>query len=125
MKICFPTEDLRGLESTVYGHFGSAPGFVIVDSESRNVEEIANNDLHHSQGMCQPLKAFGGREIDAVGVGGIGRGALSKLHALGIKVYLVTNGTVGQNVVRIINGELPEFQADFSCPGHAGGTCAH
>lgn len=125
MKICFPTEDLRGLDSTVYGHFGSAPGFVIVDTESRNVEEIANNDLHHGHGMCQPLKAFGGREIDAVGVGGIGRGALSKLNALGIKVYLVTSGTVGQNVLRVINGELPEFQADFTCPGHAGGACVH
>ncbi len=33
MKICFPTMNLEGLESRVYEHFGSAPGFVIVDSE--------------------------------------------------------------------------------------------
>ena len=60
MKICFPTFNLEGLESRVYEHFGSAPGFVIVDTETQTVEEINNNDLHHAHGMCQPLKALGG-----------------------------------------------------------------
>ena len=81
MKICFPTANLKGLESQVYGHFGSAPGFIIVDTESQAVEEISNNDLHHAHGMCQPLKALGGRVVDAVAVGGIGMGALMKLQA--------------------------------------------
>ena len=35
MKVCFPTETLQGLDSRVYGHFGSAPGFVIVDTGTR------------------------------------------------------------------------------------------
>jgi hypothetical protein len=63
MKICFPTENLKGLDSIVYGHFGSAPGFVIVDTESTDIEEIKNGDLHHAHGMCQPLKALGGLEF--------------------------------------------------------------
>lgn len=66
MKICFPTINLEGLASQVYGHFGSAPGFVIVDTETQTVEEISNNDLHHDHGMCQPLRALGGREVDVV-----------------------------------------------------------
>ena len=125
MKICFPTMNLEGLESRIYEHFGSAPGFVIVDTETNVVEEISNNDLHHAHGMCQPLKALGGREVDAVAVGGIGMGALMKLQAQGVRVYRVTEGTVGENISFILKQKLPEFDARFTCGGHAGGGCAH
>ncbi len=125
MKICFPTETLEGLESRVYEHFGSAPGFVIVDTETKIVEEISNNDLHHAHGMCQPLKALGGRQVDAVAVGGIGMGALMKLQAQGIRVFRVTQGTVEQNIRFILKQNLPEFDARFTCAGHSGGGCAH
>jgi predicted Fe-Mo cluster-binding NifX family protein len=125
MKICFPTETLQGLQSRVYEHFGSAPGFVIVDTESKTVEEINNSDLHHAHGMCQPLKALGGREVDAVAVGGIGMGALMKLQAQGIRVFRVTQGTVEQNIQFILKKNLPEFDARFTCAGHTGGGCAH
>ena len=125
MKICFPTMHLEGLESQVYGHFGSAPGFVIVDTKTRSFEEIGNDDLHHAHGMCQPLKALQGREVDAVAVGGIGMGALMKLQALGIKVYRVTEGTVRENMGLILEQKMPEFDAGLTCAGHAGGGCAH
>jgi predicted Fe-Mo cluster-binding NifX family protein len=125
MKICFPAETLQGLESRVYEHFGSAPGFVIVDTESNTVEEVNNKDLHHSHGMCQPLKALGGREVDAVAVGGIGMGALMKLQAQGVKVYRVTQGTVGENIAFILKKHLPEFDVKLTCAGHTGGGCAH
>ena len=125
MKICFPTETLQGLQSPVYEHFGSAPGFVIVDTESKDVEEINNSDLHHAHGMCQPLKALGGRVVDAIAVGGIGMGALMKLQAQGIRVFRVTQGTVGQNVQFILKNNLPDFDAGFTCAGHTGGGCAH
>ena len=125
MKICFPTEILQGVNSMVYGHFGSAPGFVIVDTETTQVEEIKNSDLLHAHGMCQPLKALGGCQADAVVVAGIGMGALMKLQAQGIKVYRATRGTVQQNIDLIRNATLPQFQEQFSCSGHAGGGCAH
>jgi predicted Fe-Mo cluster-binding NifX family protein len=125
MKICFPTETLCGLESRVYEHFGSAPGFVIIDTETKTVEEINNSDLQHAHGMCQPLKALGGRQVDAVAVGGIGMGALMKLQAQGIRVFRVTQGTVGENIQFIVKKNLPEFDARFTCAGHTGGGCAH
>jgi predicted Fe-Mo cluster-binding NifX family protein len=125
MKICFPTANLEGLASQVYGHFGSAPCLVIVDTETQTVEEIGNNDLHHAHGMCQPLKALGGRKVDAVAVGGIGMGALMKLQAQGVRVYRVAEGTVGENISLILKQILPEFNAKFTCAGHAGGGCAH
>ena len=38
MKIAFPTQDNKGLESAVYSHFGSAPFFVVVDAENGELE---------------------------------------------------------------------------------------
>jgi predicted Fe-Mo cluster-binding NifX family protein len=125
MKICFPAETLEGINSSVYGHFGSAPGFVIVDTENMNVEEIQNGDLHHAHGMCQPLKALGGKQVDAVAVAGIGMGALMGLEARGIKVYRAIQGTVGRNIDLIREGKLPTFDSRFTCAGHADGGCAH
>lgn len=125
MKVCFPTENLNAMDSVVFEHFGSAPGFVIVDTESQSVEEINNSDLHHAHGMCQPLKALGGHAVDAVAVGGIGMGALMKLLTQGIKVYQAEKGTVGRNIALILKEELPEFDPGFTCGGHSGGGCAH
>ncbi len=125
MKICFPVENLQGLESQVFGHFGSAPGIVIVDTESKDIEEISNGDVHHAHGMCQPLKALGGRKVDAIAVGGIGAGALMKLNNRGVAVYRAVQGTVSENFSLVVKGVLPEFDSRFTCAGHAGGGCAH
>ncbi len=125
MKVCFPVETMEGLNSRVFEHFGSAPGFVIVDTDSGAVEEIKNGDQHHAHGMCQPTNALGGRRVDAIAVAGIGLGALKKLHAQGIKVFRATEGTVGQNAQYAREKILPEFDPRLTCAGHAGGGCAH
>ena len=124
MKVCFPIESLQGLDSQVYGHFGTAPGFVIVNTGTMDVEEINNDDLHHAHGMCQPLKALGERKVDAVVVGGIGMGALMKLQAQGISVFRALEGSVGENLRFIQEGKLPKFGIEHTCAGHAGG-CGH
>jgi predicted Fe-Mo cluster-binding NifX family protein len=124
MKICFPAETLQGLDSPVYAHFGSAPGFVIVDTKEMSVSEMQNEDLDHTHGMCQPLKALGGTPVDAVVVGGIGMGALMKLQLQGVTVYRAAQGTVQENLALIQQGRLPQFDARSTCGGHEGG-CAH
>jgi len=126
MKVCFPTEDLQGLDSTVYGHFGSAPGFVIVDTETTEVDQIPNGDQHHAHGMCQPLLAIGGRKVDGIVVGGIGMGALMKLQAQGVRVYRALQGTVRDNLEMIHHARLPEMSPEHTCAGHGhGGGCSH
>ena len=77
MKICFPVQNDNGIESTVYNHFGSAPAFVVIDTDTNNVTSINNRDQHHSHGACNPMKALDNQEIDAIVVGGIGAGALT------------------------------------------------
>jgi hypothetical protein len=79
MMIAFPVEEYRGLESQIYGHFGSAPSFLLLDSETMAVENLTNADQNHIHGMCSPMKALAGRKVDAVVVGGIGMGASTDL----------------------------------------------
>jgi predicted Fe-Mo cluster-binding NifX family protein len=126
MKVAFPVNDGSGLESEVFGHFGSASGFVIVDMDSGSHEKIDNMDLNHSHNNCNPLKAIDGRKIDAVVSGGIGQGALTRLRSLGIKVFRSEGGTVAKNVELFKAGSLAEFMPGFVCSGHSGdGGCAH
>ena len=124
MRVAFPTETFEGVNSMVFGHFGSAPGFVIVDTGTLRIEEIKNSDQHHAHGMCQPIMALGGRQVDAIGVAGIGMGALMKLQAQGMKVYRAVQATVLRNVELIREEKLPEFSTEHTCAGHQGGACS-
>jgi predicted Fe-Mo cluster-binding NifX family protein len=125
MKVAIPVAEDYGLESLVYGHFGSAPVFVLVDSETMSVESLGNRDQAHVHGQCSPMQALAGRSPDAVVVGGIGAGAVRGLRAAGIKVYHCDGGTVAQAVGWLKAGELPEMDEDSACTGHAGGHTCH
>lgn len=121
MKICIPVEENKGLESIPYGHFGSAPYFLIYDMEKKELKVINNGDMHHAHGMCQPLKALGGEAVDAILVGGIGAGALSKLNNQGIKAYRVNYETVLANIELLKKNELYKFSIEDSCSQHGCG----
>jgi predicted Fe-Mo cluster-binding NifX family protein len=121
MKIVFPVEQDQGLESPVYTHFGTAPYFVVVDSESGAQQTINNMDLHHNHGQCQPMKAFSGNPVDVIVVGGIGGGALIRLQAQGVRVFRAAEGSVKTNFEFMKAGKLPEFAVNMTCAGHQGG----
>jgi len=126
MKICFAVEKDEGMESSVYGHFGSAPAFVMVDTDSGSVATIGNRDMIHAHGQCNPIMAIGGQSVDAVVVGGIGAGALNRLNAEGIQVYASLAPTIAQNVDLLKEGKLPVLTLQHSCAGHqSGGGCHH
>jgi predicted Fe-Mo cluster-binding NifX family protein len=127
MKICVPVARDEGLASQVYGHFGSAPMFLLVDSNSGELRPLANSNQHHAHGMCQPLAALQGQAVDAVLVGGIGGGALSRLQAAGIKVYLARQGSLAEILEAFKAGQLPEASLQHACGGHGAGQqgCGH
>ncbi len=126
MKLCFPVQQDEGIESTVYNHFGSAPFFVVVDTETNDVASISNRDQHHVHGACNPLKALNDQRVDAVIVGGIGAGALTRLNQLGIAVHRSQAATVRENVALHAGERLPVLTVQGCCGGHAdGGGCAH
>lgn len=126
MRVCFPVQNNEGLDSAVFNHFGSAPLFVVVDAVSDSLSAISNGDQHHTHGACNPLKALDNQKIDAVVVGGIGAGALSRLNQAGIKVYRAQSKTVGENLALYKANGLAEYSPLSTCGGHShGGGCAH
>jgi predicted Fe-Mo cluster-binding NifX family protein len=125
MKVCFPVVKTEGMESIVYGHFGSAKAFVVVDTETKDIVTIKNKDEHHAHGMCNPLRAFDGTKVDMIVVEGIGAGALMKLNNLGIRVYKALATSVRKNVELLNCNQLPEFSMSHTCAGHKGGGCGH
>jgi predicted Fe-Mo cluster-binding NifX family protein len=126
MRIAFPSQEDRGFDSPVYGHFGSAPYFIVVESDSGSCETIINPDRDHLHGHCQPLSAFAGTSVDAVVVGGIGGGALRQLNAAGVQAYRAVEGTVAENLALIQAERLPTFTPALTCAGHSqDGGCSH
>ncbi len=118
MKICIPTETNEGKNAEVYGHFGSAPYFTIVDTERDSVEIIDNDNQHHSHGMCQPMSALAGKQVDAVVTGGMGARAVQKLNDDGIKTYRAVPGTVADLVSQFTRGGLEEITVQNACAQH-------
>ena len=127
MKVCIPVSEYRGLESPVHGHFGSAPCFIAVDTETMAAVELSNPDREHVHGACSPVKALAGAKPDAVLVGGLGAGALFGLRQAGIRVYLAPDGTVAEALRLFTTGQLEELTMTATCPGHAhgAGVCGH
>jgi predicted Fe-Mo cluster-binding NifX family protein len=126
MKVCFAVREDEGIESTVYNHFGSAPAFVMVDTELEGSVTVSNKDMDHVHGACNPIMAMGGQDVDAVVVGGIGAGAIRGLNSRGIKVYRAVAPTVKGNLQLLKESKLPELTMQHACSGHdQQGGCAH
>jgi len=123
MVLCFPVENYNGMESMVYGHFGSAPMFITYNSETEELNKIDNQNLDHDHGQCTPIQALNGQIVDAIVVGGIGGGAINKLNAMGIKVLRASNSTVKNNIELFNNNSLPEITINHACQQHGG--CGH
>ena len=126
MKICFPVQRDEGIDSSVYNHFGSAPFFMVVDTESNSVVVISNRDQHHAHGACNPMKALDNHHVDAIVVGGIGAGALSRLQQMGISVHKSQAATVRDNIALFTAHQLPALTMQGCGGGHSADRgCAH
>lgn len=125
MNICIPIIEDKGLQSQVNSYFGSAPLFLIVDTEKLSTRAIINKNAQHTHGMCQPLASLSSERLDAVVVGGIGMGALNKLRAAGIKVYMGRQATVEQVIAEFKAGKLNEVTPQTACSHHGEGHDHH
>jgi predicted Fe-Mo cluster-binding NifX family protein len=124
MKVCFAVQVDNGLESAVYDHFGSAPSFLIVDTDEGKMETVDNSTTHQVHGACNPAAVLGGRQIDALVVGGIGAGAIMKLNSMSIKIFSAGALKVSENIDLLKGNKLREIAPGDSCKGHQG-QCGH
>lgn len=126
MKICFPVLENQGMDSLVYGHFGSAPRFIVVDALTNEITAFNNSDQIHHHGACNPVAGLDGRQVDAIVVGGIGGGALHKLNRAGLRVFQAKKGTIAENLALFQANNLPEYMPGHTCGGHGNGDgCSH
>ncbi len=126
MKVCFPVDKNQGLASQVFGHFGSAPGFVVVDTVTSELTSINNSDQVHQHGACNPVAGLGGHQVDAIVVGGIGGGALHKLNSVGMRVFQAQSGTIAENIALLQADDLSEYKPGHTCGGHGHSHgCSH
>jgi len=121
VNVCIPVIEDQGLESRVNQHFGSAPLFVVVETESGTCHTIPNGNQHHEHGACQPLSALAGESIDSVIVGGIGMGAVEKLRAADIRVFISRLATVKEALAALKDGSLAEATPATACAHHGHG----
>jgi predicted Fe-Mo cluster-binding NifX family protein len=121
MNICIPVTQDNGLESRVSPQFGSASFFAIVDTDSRACRTVPIAGGTGEHGKREPLAALEGQAIDGVVVVGIGPGALTKLQAAGIRVYMARAGTAAQALDAFNSGTLAEITPAATRPGQGQG----
>jgi predicted Fe-Mo cluster-binding NifX family protein len=111
MKICFPVDQLKGLESEISPNFRASPALLVVDSET-----CGQLGIDAENGSCGALPA----QIDAiVCAGGIGRGMFNNLRLRGIRVFNSDALTVADALAELAAGSLPEVNEVECCGGHA------
>ena len=131
MKVCFPVIADQGLQSTIYGHFASAPLFLEVDTDTGHASAIPNCDKFNPDAGCDPFKALAGRQLDGVVVGGLGDNLLDMLNMMGFRVYEAQTESVEENVDLFGKQALPELEKLNSveagrCDGVSGEhSCTH
>jgi predicted Fe-Mo cluster-binding NifX family protein len=121
MKLCIPTKDDRGPEARPFRHFGSAPFFTLVDTDTGEIEVLANSNPHHQHGTCHPMSQLRDRGLDAVVCRGLGRRALAALESEGIDVMVASEGNVADILVAVREGVLQPLTAAEACRGHGHG----
>jgi predicted Fe-Mo cluster-binding NifX family protein len=115
MNICIPVEKNDGLDSQLCLHFGKAPMFVVINTDTLHMEVYENiaSDSEPDSSACCKLAAEG--EINSVVVGGIGLEALSDLQATGLSVYSSTKDTVREIVDEFSSGALNPITMGNRC----------
>ncbi len=127
MKICVPTSGAGGMNDQVSHHFGHAPTFTVVDTESGETKVIENGV--HGEGTCAPTERVKESGSTVVVCSGLGANALSTLRARGVEVFVGATGPVEAALERFKKGELREADQHSVCQqyqhGHGPHSCHH
>ncbi len=99
----------KSLDSQVDPRFGRCQYFIFVNPETMEFEAFENEGLMAMGGAgIQAAQFISQKGANALITGNIGPNAVSALSASGIKVYLVSGGTVKEVIERYKSGILRE-----------------
>jgi predicted Fe-Mo cluster-binding NifX family protein len=120
MKLIIPLDEREGLGSRICDHFGSAPFFALVETETGELNIIDNSCNHHEHGQCTPADSFVAMGVQAVLCNGIGAGAASKLQMLGIEIFMAGPASnLGDALGLYRSGSLVKVTQKQVCSGHS------
>lgn len=118
MLACIPTEGNSGITDTVCAHFGSAPFFTLVDTDTDEITVLPNQNAHHDHGTCHPMRTLADYAVTCIVCGGMGRRAVENLMAQGVRLYRAPSTSVADTVAGLKAGTLPEMDVRQACAGH-------
>lgn len=117
MKLAFPTIDNKGLESVLADHFGRAPIYTLVFSDTDDVNSIPNTGEHFGGGFSAPaLLEQQGAEVLICKA--LGRKAVARFNEAGIEIFITDKSTVKDALEAYKNKELRSASEDEACAGH-------
>jgi predicted Fe-Mo cluster-binding NifX family protein len=119
MRVCIPTTDDAGRAAQLSDHFGRAPYYTIVDTESDEVEVVPNQSRHRG-GKKMPPTYVADYDVDAVLLDHVGKRGMELFDEHGIDVLQTSAGTVDEIVERFQNGDLTELTMQ-DAHSHGGG----
>ncbi|NVO00491.1 MAG: nitrogenase molybdenum-iron cofactor biosynthesis protein [Geobacteraceae bacterium] len=131
MNVCFPVITDEGLESTIYGHFASAPFFLIIDTATSQSSVIANCDPANPYKGCNPFSALSREQLDGIVVGSIGDESVRVMNICGFKIYRAISASVSESLSQFESGTLTEIDVlqshlEGRCSaGDSGHSCNH
>lgn len=130
MRLCIPTVNAEGLEARVSGHFGSAPHYTLLDTETGAVDVVDNTWGGHAHGhghghghghtpggSCRPLLPLIGHSIDAVVCRGLGRGAYARFLETELDVFGTHATRVREILEEAREGRLTPIEVGAICGG--------
>ncbi|HNR62550.1 MAG: hypothetical protein GXY29_07485 [Thermotogaceae bacterium] len=121
MKVAIPVSEKNGSKSKTHEHFGSAPLYAIVETDSGEIEWFENEEAEHGHGNCRPAGKLAEFHIDAVVCQGMGSRAIDKLNGMGMKVFVNRTATTVEEVIEAIKqNRLTELSKDEACQHHHG-----
>jgi predicted Fe-Mo cluster-binding NifX family protein len=113
-----------GLDSPTDPRFGRCAYFVVVDTETFDVDAPENPGVMSAQGAgIQAAQTIASIGVSAVITGNLGPNAHQALSAAGIKVYACAGETV-RNAVNLFNAGALQEIAEPTVPPHFGMNAA-
>lgn len=118
MKICMPVLEENGLDSIIFGHFGSAPFFATYDTADNQVSFVNNNESEHEHGQCMPVDALKRIGAEAVLCKGMGMRAANLLIQAGITPYMVDAQTISDAIAQYNAKNVVVMDESRACNHH-------
>lgn len=119
MKICV-TAVSDSLEAQIDPRFGRCPYFVIVDSETMELEAVPNIASGSMSGAgIQAAQTVASKGVKVLITGNVGPNAFQALSAAGIRVVTGAFGNVREIIEKYKSGELKETSSP-TVGGHYG-----